>query len=728
MKLYIAEKPELGKAIVAGLGGGQRENGYYTCGSDIVTWCFGHMLSLYDPEDYDEKYKKWSFDHLPIVNIPWKLKPGKDKKEQLKIISNLIDRADSIVNAGDPDPEGQLLVDEILTYVGNKKPVERLLINDNNLNVVKKALSNMRDNAEFEGLSNAALARSVGDQMYGFNLSRAYTLKAQEKGFQGVLSVGRVQTPILGLVVRREREFNAHKKAYYYRVVGDFTFNQMSFSASYNVKEGDTVDDKKRLTDKAQAEQIAEAVKGQSGVITQAITKHKKLSPPLPYNLLKLQSDASRKFGLKPDQTKDITQRLRETWKLITYNRSDCQYLSDEQHEDAPEVIKAIVKTAPLFSRAAEVANPSLKSRAFNSKKVSAHHAIIPTQGTADFDKLSKDEQNIYLLIARSYLAQFFDKQEVDETSLTVKVGEHSFSCKSKIVTKDGWMAIYKNDKGNEETEEERGVLKLDLRKIKDGEQGQCLSSDVQQKETKPLPLYKMDTLLTDLTRVSKYVLDERIKKILIEKDADKAGEHGGIGTPATRDSIIKTLFDRGFLAEKGKFIVSTDLGKKLYDSLPDQARYPDMTALWHEEQKEIEEGKIDIFKFLNGLSDYVSGEVSRIGNEGINVAANVPKCPECKKPLRLIKKGKDSFWGCTGYPDCKKTFKDKGGQPDFKGSSVDVSRIHKCKVCGKGLVRRKSKNGKGYWWGCSGFSSGCKQTYPDIKGKPNYQNKGVSK
>lgn len=683
-RLVIAEKPELAKAIVEGLGGGSRKDGYYECGSDRVTWCYGHMLALLDPEDYDERYANWNMADLPIVHIPWRKKPSGDAgaKAQFKTILSLLKQAKSVVHAGDPDDEGQLLVDEILEYANCRLPVQRLLINDNNVKIVRRQLAAMRDNREFAGLSAAAEARSVGDQLYGFNITRLYTLAARAKGYQGLLSVGRVQTPILGLVVRRCRENAAHQKTYYYLVNGQFEVEGIQFPARYQVADGDPVDEKGRLSNKEHAEGIAAAVSGQPARIVSVTTKAKEAAAPLPYNLLKLQMDASRKFGFKPDQVKDITQALREKHKLITYNRSDCEYLSEEQHGDAPGVLAAIAQTAPMLAAAAQRANPTIKSRAFNSSKVSAHHAIIPTESTADLSKLTDAEQKIYLLIARAYVAQFWPKHLYDQTDVLAQVGDHRFGVRSNVTTSPGWKILYKNDAGNEDLEGNADDIEQDLRKLRDGQAGTCTDAKAEQQETKPQPLYTMESLLSDLTRVAKYIRDDRLRKILIEKDKGKQGEHGGIGTPATRDSIIATLFERGYLVEKGKHIVSTPTGEELYDALPDTARFPDMTALWHEQQKAIQAGERDTLSFVNELMEYIGAEVANIKDNGLNMKIDTHPCPSCGKPLRRLKK-KDKneyFWGCTGFADgCKFACDDKGGKPVPREApeSLRAAQVH---------------------------------------------------
>jgi DNA topoisomerase-3 len=726
MRLFIAEKPDLAKAIVEGLGGGSRQEGYYDCGNDYVTWCFGHMLQLLDPEDYDERYSKWSMADLPIVHIPWKKKPGTDKSKQLKIITGLLKQANNIVHAGDPDEEGQLLVDEILEYANCRLPVKRLLINDNNTKVVRKALNNMKDNTEFAGLSAAAEARSVGDQLYGYNLTRAYTLAAGKAGYQGVLSVGRVQTPILGMVVRRCRAFKTHQKAYYYNVTGQFEVSGIIFPARYQIVEGDPIDEKGRLIDEVYAKNIANSVKGKAAKIISVQTKHKEQHSPLPYNLLKLQTDASRKFGFRPDKVKDITQSLREKHKLITYNRSDCEYLSDEQHCDAREVLSAISETASVLSGIAQRADILIKSRAFDSSKISAHHAIIPTEATAKWSSLSDEEQKIYLLVARAYIAQFWQKHEYDQTDVFLEVERHRFSIRSNITTNPGWLTLYKSDTGNEDlgaNEDNENDSSIDIRKLKSEDSGICLDAEATKMETKPQPLYTMATLLTDLTRVAKYIRDDRLRKLLQEKDKGKEGEHGGIGTPATRDSIIATLFTRNYLVEKNKNIVSTPAGEEFYDTLPDQAKYPDMTALWHEQQKSIQAGERDAESFVRELMEYVNNEIESVKKNGIALKIEIHPCPQCKKPLRRIKGNKGFFWGCTAYAEgCKFSAEDKDGKPVTK-EAANISTLHKCMACGKGLSRRSGKKKNTFWWGCSGFPE-CKQTYSDTKGKPNYSEK----
>ncbi len=777
--LFIAEKPELARAIVEALGGGKKMRGYYECDNDRVTWCFGHMLELYQPEDYDSGLKKWSLNDLPLFFVPWKKRPVAKSKDQFTVIVGLLREAECVVHAGDPDPEGQLLIDELLEYVDYRGPVKRILINDNNTAVVKKALGSMRDNAEFTGLSKSALARELGDFLYGINMTRLYTLVARREGFDSVLSVGRVQTPILGLVVRRDRQFaDPNNRTTYYGVHGVFRAGESRFTASYQVKADDPQDDKGRLSHLPHSQAIADAITGKTAVVKAHDTKPGETPPPLPYNLLKLQIDASRLHGLSPDKVKDITQALREKHRLITYNRSDSQYLSEEQHADAPDVLAAIAANMPDFSSAAVAADPARKSRAFDSSKVTAHHAIIPTQARVDLSALSDDEKKVYRLIARAYLAQFTPPQQWERTTTTLEIEGHTFIRNAKRTTAQGWRELYGSDPrqdadsdGDDDTPETSDIA------FAIGQEVACISGQCERKEAGPKPLYTMASLLEDLTRVAQYIGDDTLRKTMVDKDKGKAGERGGIGTPATRDVIIRTLFDRGFIeySKKGKTqnIVSTKTGQEFYDCLPDNAKFPDMTAVWHSQQVEIESGQRTVDTFVDDLIVYIGNETARVMENGLNLPIEKHACPACSSPMMVKKNAKGKFWGCSRYPDCRVTLFDDNGKPgkptsgkgeidpsvlcpacgqpmrlithpkgDFFGCSnypncktslkakdgkpvtedsrPRISEKHKCKTCGKGLVRRRGKKDGEFFWGCSGFP-GCKISYPDSDGKPNY-------
>ncbi|WP_395146116.1 DNA topoisomerase (plasmid) [Moraxella atlantae] len=747
MRLFIAEKPELAKAIVVGLGStpkdSEKHKGYYECGNDIVTWCYGHMMALKDPQEIDEKYTDWLMDTLPIKPVlPAPKKVPSDKKKQVAVIRELVKKADIIVNAGDPDEEGQLLVDELLQYFGNKKQVLRVLINDNTPAVVRKSLNDLKPNSQYEHLGLKAESRMLADWIYGLSLTRAYSLQERAKiGERITLHIGRVQTPILGLVVRRDREHANHKKSFYHVITGDFTFNGTTFKAKYTPKDTDPIDDNHRLIDKIFAQNLANLITGKNAKILFNKTERKQDPAPLPYNLIKLQQDASRLHGLSLKQTDAIAQSLKDKHHLITYHRSDCQYLSDEQFPDVANVITAINETLPKSDSVCSKANPNIKGRAFNSSKVSAHHGIIPTQTVGDWSKLTEDERNIYKLIAKSYLAQFYPPYEYDETKLIIDVlvddNAYQFTATARIDLASGWKWLYQTDASNEETAVAEDTQNLDLRQLVTNSQGQCVSATAQEHETKPLPLYTETTLVNELTRVAKYVKNPEYAKILREKDKDKKGEHGGIGTPATRSTIVDNLFERGYLTKKGKTVMSTPLGQRLYDLVDDLVKYPDLTAIWHEQQKEIK-NQNDVNVFVNAIYNSTKQTIDRIRQDYVppkpkpqEDLSNNPRCPKCGRPMRFNKKGKfGAWWGCTGWNDkenpCNHSMNDNNGVPVERPvkAPVELSEF-KCKKCGKPLIWRKDdkggKDGKGYsFFGCSGFPK-CKQKYAEVNGEPKY-------
>ena len=323
MRLFIAEKPELGKAIAEGLDGNYKSGeGYIQKGDNIVTWAFGHILELAKPEEYDEKYKLWKLEDLPLPIKEFKYLPKKESKKQLKIICDLIhsDKITSIVNCGDADDEGQILVDEIIQYSKTSKPVFRVLINDLTPKAVKEEIAKIKPNADFKGMSERGFARSQADWIVGINLTRAYTIMARKNGYEGILSVGRVQTPILALIVNRDKEFENFKSINYYSLLGDFNINNNTIKARLKTED--------KILDENLAKEIKESCENQNAKINLK-KKKKKEYPPLPYNLLVLQAECAKLFGFSPDKTLEITQNLREKHKAITYNRSDCQYLPE---------------------------------------------------------------------------------------------------------------------------------------------------------------------------------------------------------------------------------------------------------------------------------------------------------------------------------------------------------------------------------------------------------------
>ncbi|ELH6543545.1 DNA topoisomerase 3 [Escherichia coli] len=651
MRLFIAEKPAVANDIVKALGGNfTRHDGWFESDNAIVTNCFGHIIESQPPENYNPEYKIWKVETLPLRLYPVKYQPVERASKQLKTIIELINRADvtEIIHAGDPDDEGQLLVDEVLEYAGNTKPVKRVLINDNTLPAVKKALANLKDNRDFKGLYLKALARSVADEIYGFSMTRAYTIPAQDKGYKGVLSVGRVQTPVLGLIVNRTRANKNHKSSVFYTMAGYFQRGADVIRANWKPGEFAPLTDRK-LLDKAWANGTAASLTGKPATVEAAATDDKKTAAPLPFNLVRLQQYMNRKFKMTAQKTLDITQQLREKYKAITYNRSDCSYLSEEQFGEAPQIIDAL-KAA--FPQQLDI-DSARKSKAFNSAKITAHTAIIPTVSVPDINSLSTDERNVYLAIAQHYLVQFMPEKTYQEVSVAIQCGDESFYARARKTIDSGFEAFLGAEATDEDESDNDDFTFELLCKIRTGETLTTKEVTVNEKKTTPPPLFTEDTLLKALVRIADFVTDPTIKKILKEKDKGKEGEYGGIGTPATRGTILETLKKRNYITvEKGK-LIPTDTGYALIDALPDIAVNPDMTALWAEKQTAIENGDLAVEEFINELYSDLGGMITNVdlGEMKIEAAApgqsqrlNAP-CPSCGKQIAIRPKG----YFCTG-------------------------------------------------------------------------------
>ncbi len=670
MKLYIAEKPSLARAIAAGIGDGNKCNGYISLngGREIVTWCFGHILENFSPDEYAEKYKHWRMEDLPIVPDIWRLKVKSDASKQFKIIRDLTAKATTIVNAGDPDREGQLLVDEVLDYVGNKKPVQRILLNALDERSVKESLSNLRDNKEFQGLKNAALGRSRADWLVGMNLSRAYTILSRQAGYE-TISVGRVMTPTMALVVRRDEEISKFKLITHYVIKVIFENELGEIPTTWQMSDKvPHLDSEGRLLDLKTAEKFLDKfneVSATQGEIISVEEKNKSELQRLPYSLSTLQIEGGKKYGYSPQVVLDTMQSLYEK-KLTTYPRSDCEYLPENQFADVAEILGHL-KSLPNeeFAELVKNADVSIKNRAWNDKKISAHHAIIPTRIRADFENLNEVEKNLYLLVTRAYLAQFYPVHEYKSTKVIISYADEKFVGKGKNVTQLGWKVLYKNFAPKDESEETESVLP----QVYEGETVKYVSGNVVEKVTKPPKKFTPATLLQAMKEIYKFVKNDSLK--------DELKECSGIGTEATRAGIIEKLQTAGFLKLAGKFFEPTEKSKMAVKILPDELIYPDTTAIWEKTLEEIATGKGSLEKFYQSQLKDLNELLTKAKKIEIKPSASQVTCPSCGKAMVRRKSKTGYFWGCSGYPECKSTARDINGKADFTKSAQKAKCAH---------------------------------------------------
>ena len=700
MILVIAEKPVLGKAIADALPGtATMKNGCIYKGDYIVTWVFGHMLSLKEPEDYDIGYKSWNINSLPIFFKDWQVKIGKDgnlnkgqisKSQRVNQIGNLLKQADEVIHAGDPDDEGQLLIDELLRWFNYKGIVKRLDTANTTLVAMKKALLHMTDNKPHEPYGWSAYARSVADLMVGINMSRLFSCKNQT-----LLTIGRVQTPTLGLVVNRDLAIEGHHKQKYYTIACDINFNNDTVQADFIPAKTDSNLVDGHILSKEYAEQICNRLKGQ---VLKNINITKKIvyeAPPLPFNLVKLQTYCSGKFGYSPQQVLDITQSLRENHKAITYNRSDCQYLSEEHFKEAPVTMKTVIMNIRYKPKSLDM---NLKSKCFDSSKISAHFAIIPTNQKVNLDKLSEAEKNVYLAICKYYIAQFMPKAKKEQTNLSIELGNgEAIKAVSTVIIEQGYRSIFN------EAEKDKAS---NLSKIPEGiYSGKITDTDITEKETKPPSRYTKASLNEDMTCISKYVKDPKIKQLLLSKDEGKEGERGSIGTSATRSGIIESLVKRGFLREDGKKVISTALGRELYRILPDEIKKADMTAEWWSIQEEIQNGTVNYNKLIDSVYDTIKHIVANVDNYPVvnnsiiaikkKGGAVIGKCPRCGGDIIETKTG----FCCSNWKEptnCKFNIWKKSKSPLFAKTTFTAATVKKL-LSGQSVKMKKlvSKTGK---------------------------------
>ena len=661
MKLIIAEKPMLARAIADAIPGTALNKGSYTeKGEYTIVSAFGHLLTLKDPEDYDLRYKTWSMDTLPIYFENWGKKPGEGKLERINLIGDLLKQADCVIHAGDPDDEGQYLIDEILDWFSYKGPVYRLATGDTTEAALQRALSNLKDNKSFVNSGLSAHARSVADIMVGYNFSRYFSLLNPHVK---MLTVGRVQTPTLGLVVTRDLLIENHEKQGFFTIFADLLVDGHTVKAKYEPAKNDENLEDGRITDADYANEIARSI--EETAFENITVSRKKITeqPPLPFNLVKLQTYCSNKFGYDPSKTLEITQSLRDNHNAITYNRSDCQYLSEDQFKEAPAAVKQILanlKDDPAGNVFARLPiDTGLHSNAFNDKNITAHTAIIPQRSRFDIKKLSEEERNVYLAITKYFMAQFLAPAEKERTVLEAAIDDAKLRASSSKILSEGYLKLIKPEKKTEDEEEEDTENELSL--IAPGSyDGSCRKTYIEAKETKAPPRYTKASLNEDMTRIAKYVTDPKAKALLLAKDKEKKGENGSIGTSATRATIIDNLEARGFIKSKGKQIYSTVLGRELYRILPDELKKPDMTGYWWAIQEEIRDGEVpwtaltdSVLEMINKVvkTDYPKVDAYHVPENMRRGKLILGQCPRCGSDIIEGEKG----FGCSGFRNgCK--------------------------------------------------------------------------
>ena len=706
MRLFIAEKPNMAREIAKNLPGTPKAGkGYIETGAGIVTWLYGHILQQAAPEEYDPKYKYWKAEDLPIVPSPWKLNVAPKTKDQYKIIKELCEKADEIIHAGDPDREGQLLVDEVLLHVKNKKPVQRLLLNALDEKSVKAALGKLQSNKNFANLSQAALGRARADWLIGMNLSRAFTLAVKRQGLDMVLPIGRVKTPTLGLVVRREREIANFKPTDHYKIKVLFSHPNGQFQAVWKPNsEQPGIDSEGRLISQAVVEKMLAkfSTGGRTGMIMAYECTDGQEPPKLPYSLSALQIEAGKIFNYDPQTVLESAQKLYER-QLTTYPRSDCDYLPTSQLADAPTIIRNLSACAGI-GQAAKGANLSLQSRAWNDGKITAHHAIIPTTVKFSETGLTETDINIYKLIAKTYIVQFYPNFTYKQTKVLVSYSGELFSATGKQIVKSGWREIWGHDEAEKKTAGENDEANATLPLMAKRDNVDYVSAEEKALTTKPPARFTPGSLIEAMKEIHKYVKDPDLKKQL--KDVS------GIGTEATRATIIAELQARKLLLQNKKQLIPGDAAYVMIDLLPDEMTYPDQTAKWENCLGEIQAGKSALDAFLTAQVQFVSALCEKakkiaFGNSKPAAQAVSPTAPP--KPSAVPQPGKPQ--PSTAAPPRKPS------ATPAKPTAAKTAPQHKCPSCGKRLIRREYQ--KRFFWGCEGYPS-CRYSANDNKGKPS--------
>lgn len=648
MRLFLCEKPSQARDIAGVLGANQKGDGCLRGAGAIVTWAFGHLLEQAPPDAYDPAYKRWTLESLPIVPTTWKLEIKPSAKKQFNMIRKLLKEASSVVIATDAEREGELIAREILDYCGYRGQVTRLWVSAMNEPSIRKALAEIRPGESTLLLYQAGLGRSRADWLVGMNMTRAFTVLAQQQGYVGVLSVGRVQTPVLRLVVDRDREIANFVPKPFWEVVGQFNAEGGVFSAKWKPRDDSLLDDAGRCINEQTARSLVQRATNGQGRIVHLETARKKEAPPLVFDLATLQQEGSRRYGYGAQQVLDIAQALYETHKATTYPRTDCRYLPESMLDEAEVVVTALLQSDSSLQPLRNRLDMKRQSRVWNDSKITAHHGIIPTTSPCNLSRMSEPERNLYDLVRLHYLAQFMPQHEYDQTDVVVKLEGENFVATGRQVKVDGWRELFPRAASEDDEENQEGGSQA-LPVLSQGEVCPVRSLDTLTKQTTPPKPFTEGTLIAAMKNIARFEPNEMLKAQL------KAT--AGIGTEATRAGIIETLIKRGFLKRQKRALRSTPTGQQLIGALPELLTAPGMTALWEQSLDEVEAGRLSLQAFMERQEALITKLVQHAS--GVTMALPQQpskKCPLCGSPMRKRKGGNGAFWGCSRHPECNGT------------------------------------------------------------------------
>ena len=681
MIVCIAEKPSVAREIARILGATASRDGYIEGNGYQVTWTYGHLCTLKEPHDYTEAWKPWSLSRLPMIpqRFGIKLIPQEHIEKQFAVVQKLMQKADSIVNCGDAGQEGELIQRWVMQKAGAKCPVKRLWISSMTDEAIEEGFQQLKDQNDYQSLYLAGVSRAIGDWLLGMNATRLYTLKYGQN--RQVLSIGRVQTPTLALIVNRQKEIEQFKPEPYW--ILSTTYRDTVFSST-----------KGKFTKKEEGEKFLETISGKPFTVTDVQKKNGTEQPPQLYDLTSLQVDCNKKYSMSAEQTLNIIQGLYEK-KLTTYPRVDTQYLSDDIYPKCPQTLQGLMEKysqllAPLGGKVLRKSK-----RVFDSSKVTDHHAIIPTGVPAR--NLTDMERNVYDLIARRFIAVFYPDCKFATTTVMGKVENIDFKVSGKTILDEGWRVVYQKATGNQDKAESNesqdnpdNAEERTLPNFVKGESGDHVPS-LTEKWTAPPEFYTEATLLRAMETAGKFVEDEELRAALKEN---------GIGRPSSRAGIIETLFKRHYIKRERKNLIATPTGIELIDTIKEELlKSCELTGIWEKKLRDIEAKKYDPGQFIEELKEQIRQIVQEVMADNSNRRVTVLSDADLKKKMAPK---------VAQAPKPKPAPKPAATAPAATDNNQDSIVGTVCPLCGQGhLIKGKTA------YGCSRWKEGCNYRVP---------------